>query len=76
MNDVRCLQPEEVINRMQLSDSGYRTMLAPEQRSVTLLEDILCKFTKPEDLGLDVYCVKIATVPACSLMQQHRRYVG
>lgn len=74
MNNVPCLVVEQIIYSKQLSDSGYQTMLRPEQMSVNLIQKI-CYLTKPGDLVLDMCCVTIATGRACLFLQQNRRLV-
>lgn len=76
MSNVSRLQAEELIFGKQLYDSGYKTMLKPEQKRGNLLQNIICKFTKPGDLVLDACRGTVAAGQAFLLPKHHLRSVG
>lgn len=75
MNNVSRLRREGAVYMKQLSDSGYKTMLRPEQKGLGLLEDIICSSAGPGDLVLDVCYGTNETGQACLLFSQICRFV-
>lgn len=74
MQNVTRLRLEEIVHKNQHSKLGYKTMLWPQQSHVGLLQNILCQFTNPVDLVLDLGYWTIATGWACFLLPQHRQW--
>ena len=57
-------------------NSNSRAMLRPEQKSITLMSDIIEKFSKPGDLVVDPCSGTFSVAKACLLLPKHRRFVG
>lgn len=70
MNNVTRLQEEDVFYSMLLSKSGYKKVLPLEQKSLDLLQDIICQLASLQDLVLHGFCGAIANGRPCLLLPQ------
>lgn len=47
-----------------------------EQKSIALMKELVCRFTQPGDIVLDLFGGTFSTGIACFQIDQHRRFIG
>ena len=74
--NVPRLPTSEIVKVRNSVESGKFRMLRPEQKNISVMKDIVSKFSKPGDLVMDPFSGTCSTAKACLSLNKHRRFVG
>ena len=74
IDGVDRLKPGERL--MRKSEAGATTALRPEQKSRALLQELICRFSKPGTVVVDMFGGTFSTAAACLTLPKHRIFVG
>lgn len=76
MNNIpRLPHKEKVFANSSRDASSRKKMARPEQKNVSLLRDIIRKFTKPGMLVVDTFAGTLSVAKACLSLEEHRKAV-
>lgn len=75
-SNVQRISAEEVDYGNDLTRNGGWQMLWPEQKSVAMMEVLVWKFSKLDDLVLDAIAGTLCTAKACILVDKPRKIMG
>lgn len=75
INNVRGLEAGEQV-RIKDEDAEKVVSLRNEQKPVSLLKELISRFSQPGDLVVDLFGGTFSTAVACFSLRQHRRFLG
>ena len=58
------------------NDKGNLSSLRPEQKPVSLMKELICKYSKGGDIVVDMFGGTFSTAKACLELPEHRIFVG
>ena len=62
--------------RVSSGSSGRTKALRNEQKPLALLKELICRFSQPGDLVVDLFSGSFSTALACLQLEHRRRFVG
>lgn len=76
MSSIPRKPTEKMLKRDEgISRAGRRTLWRPEQKSVSSMNDLVQKFSRPGDVTMSFWAGTCFTAKACMLLSQHRKFV-
>lgn len=75
MTNILLAGQSEFVFGLDVAASGTRSMLRPEQTSLTCMGYLVAKFSGPRDVFMDFCAVPKAEAQECLLLSEHRRFV-
>lgn len=77
MSQASCLQPEKKVHFRAGESKGKKTRLArPEQKSISMMRDIVTKFSKVGEVVIDIFAGTFAAAKSGLTLSQYWRFVG
>ena len=74
MDNIPRMERTEVI--MTTGENGKKTRLRPEQKSISMMKELIEMFTKPEDTVMDLFAGTCSVAKACLSLAQPRKFIG
>lgn len=75
IDNCKGLLPSESI-RVQKSDNSGTANLRSEQKPLSVLKELISRFSQPGDIVVDLFSGTFATALACFDIPEHRQFVG
>lgn len=78
MDNVPAVTDSEIIFQppINFQSAASRAKLRAGQKSVSLFRELVCRYSKPEDLVLDPFAGTFTTAEACLSVEEPRRFLG
>ena len=77
MDKVSRPSREELLTwKVKKHDNWDTQYIRPEQKPEDLMQELICRLTRPGDTVVDLYVVTFATAMACFSLPRHRKFIG
>ena len=76
IDKVKGLLPGEQVRVPRSDGSGTTKALRNEQKPLALLKELICRFSQPGDIVVDMFSGTFSTAVACFQLKERRRFVG